>query len=115
RIYLMSARLRHTSAVSSFEASSTTITSTSEPALCALSTARESRCGRLCVGMITLTCDILLFNFGNFLIFGSWSFSPREQMLNPFALLCVLASLRENLSHAKTLRRKARTQIVESL
>jgi len=50
----MPSRLRHTSAVVSADASSTTITSTSLPAAFALATARGSRCGRLCVAMITL-------------------------------------------------------------
>src|ERR1051325_7408490 len=50
--------LRHTSAVSSVEASSTTTTSTSVPAASALSTARGNRCGRLCVGMIRLMLAI---------------------------------------------------------
>src|SRR5688572_21707585 len=64
-MYLMPFKARHASAVSSVEASSTTTTSTSVPAASALSTARCNRCGRLCVGMMTLMraiecCDVLV-------------------------------------------------------
>src|ERR1041385_8363065 len=46
---------RQTLAVSSHEASSTTITPTSDPARIALATDRGNESGRLRVGMITLT------------------------------------------------------------
>src|SRR5215831_15853767 len=47
-------------AVSSRDASSTTMISISCPALCALATAARSRAGRLCVGMMTLMRGIAL-------------------------------------------------------
>src|SRR6266446_1556556 len=54
----MSERCLQTSAVSSAEASSTTTISTSVPAARALSTARGSKCGRLCVVMMMLALII---------------------------------------------------------
>src|SRR5687768_3960179 len=55
---------RHTVVVSSVDASSTTTTSTSVPAANALSIARGNNCGRLCVGITTLTVAIFVFATG---------------------------------------------------